>query len=196
LKLKNNEPLISVWKYAGCGTSIKHLSIGILREGKVVCSCHSLKYSQWFKNQRIMKNLKIISLFIIFSIVTFSCKKTEEVVVIPKTKTEILTANVWKSNKAFSITNGVSKLIFERGVTPASDRNDLNKFRLTFLKDGTTTSIDADGVKGKTIWKFANNETQLLIGDIDKQSTWQVSRLEVGYFDFSESSYKIELIPE
>jgi hypothetical protein len=143
-----------------------------------------------------MKNFKIISLFIVLTIASLGCKKIEEVVIIPKTKTEILTANVWKANKAYSITNGVSKLIFERGITPASDRNDMNKFRLTFLKDGTTTSIDADAVKGKTIWKFANNETQLLIGDVDKQSTWQVSRLETGYFDFSESSYKIELIPE
>jgi hypothetical protein len=143
-----------------------------------------------------MKNLRAISCFIIFSFVTLSCKKTEDVVVLPKTKTDILTANVWKANKAYTITNGVSKLIFERGITPASDRNDVNKFRLTFLKDGTTTSIDADGVKGKTIWKFANNETQLLIGDIDKQSIWEVNKLETGFFDYIESSYKVELIPE
>lgn len=135
-------------------------------------------------------------LIIILSILIFSCKKTEDVVVLPETKTDILTANVWKANKAYTITNGVPKLIFERGITPASDRNDLNKFRLTFLKDGTTTSIDADGVKGKTVWKFANNETQLLIGDLDKQSAWQVNKLETGFFDYSESNYKIELVPE
>jgi hypothetical protein len=143
-----------------------------------------------------MKNFTIIPIIIIFSIILFSCKRTEEVVVIPKTKIEVLTSNVWKANKAYSIINGVSKLVFERSITPASDKNDLNKFRLTFLKDGTITSIDADGVKGKSIWKLANNETQLLIGDIDKQSIWQVNRLDSGYFDYSESSYKIELIPE
>ncbi len=143
-----------------------------------------------------MKNITIMPLIIILSILIFSCKKTEDVVVLPETKTDILTANVWKANKAYTITNGVPKLIFERGITPASDRNDLNKFRLTFLKDGTTTSIDADGVKGKTVWKFANNETQLLIGDLDKQSAWQVNKLETGFFDYSESNYKIELVPE
>jgi hypothetical protein len=146
-----------------------------------------------------MKKIKFASLFIFVCTVLSNCKKAEE---IPKTKMEILTANVWKYKKVYSNSGGFTRLIFEIGVTPPTlgGRNDLNKVRFTFSKDGTINSIDADGVKGNSIWKFISNDTQISIGENGKEFILPINRLEIGHFDYIEKDgsdvIQIETIPE
>jgi hypothetical protein len=146
-----------------------------------------------------MKKIKFASIFIFLITILSSCKKTEET---PKTKIEILTANVWKFNKVYSNSGGFTRQIFERGVTlpTLGGRNDLNKVRFTFLKDGTINSIDADGVKGSSLWKFMLNDTQILIGENGKEVIFSISKLEIGHLDYTEKDgsdiIQIETVPE
>jgi hypothetical protein len=146
-----------------------------------------------------MKKIKFTYLLIFPMTMLLGCKKTEE---IPKTKMDILTANVWKFNKVYSNSGGFTRRIFERGVTPPtlSGRNDLNKVRFTFFKDGTINSIDADGVKGSSVWKFMLNDTQISIGENGKESILPIVRLEIGHLDYTERDgndvIQIEAIPE
>ena len=143
-----------------------------------------------------MKSYKfILPCFIILMI---SCKASEEL----KTKTDIITANVWKYNKVISTSGGIVRRIFERGITPPTINgiNDEHNFRLTFFKDGTFTSINNDKVKGTGIWKFINNETQYSVGEKGNEIAFLINKLEKGSFIYIEKyvgeEIRIELIPE
>ena len=137
--------------------------------------------------------------FIFFSFLIFSCSKTE---VIPKTKTDLLSANVWKASKVTEIRSGKTTIIFEKGITSASQRDDLNKVRITFFKDGTFSNINADNGKETGTWKFTNNESQIEINTYTKSKAniLYVDKIEEGRLNFTEKdgsdAAQYELIPE
>lgn len=146
-----------------------------------------------------MKKLQFTASFLFFLIFIFSCSKTE---VVPKTKTDFLIANVWKANKITEIRSGKATLIFEKGVTPTTSRDDFNKVRIIFLKDGTFSNINADNGKETGTWKFTNNENQIEIvtSRSSKVNILYVDKIEEGKLNFSEKdgsdAAQYELIPE
>ena len=146
-----------------------------------------------------MKKLQFTFQFILFSLLIFSCSKTE---VVPKTKTDLLAANVWKANKVIETRSGKITIVFERGITPTTSRDDLNKVRITFFKDGTFSSINADNGKETGKWKFTNNESQIEITTSTKikANILYVDKIEEGKLNFTEKdgsdAAQYELIPE
>ena len=146
-----------------------------------------------------MKKLQFTASFLFFLIFIFSCSKTE---VVPKTKTDFLIANVWKANKITEIRSGKATLIFEKGVTPTTSRDDFNKVRIIFIKDGTFSNINADNGKETGTWKFTNNENQIEIvtSRSSKVNILYVDKIEEGKLNFSEKggsdAAQYELIPE
>ena len=146
-----------------------------------------------------MKKLQFVSQFLLFSFLVFSCSKTE---VIPKTKTDLLSANVWKASKVTEIRSGKTTIIFEKGITSASQRDDLNKVRITFFKDGTFSSINADNGKETGTWKFTNNESQIEINTSTKSKAniLYIDKIEEAKLNFTEKdgsdAAQYELIPE
>ncbi len=146
-----------------------------------------------------MKKLQFTASFLFLLTFIFSCSKTE---VIPKTKTDLLVANVWKASKVIEIRNGKTTIMFEKGVTSSSIRDDLGKVRITFLKDGTFTTINADNGKESGTWKLTNNESQIEINTNSKikANILYVDKIELGIFNFSEkdgtNSAVYEFIPE
>ena len=145
-----------------------------------------------------MRRQQYLSLCSVMVILVIGCKASEEL----KTRTDIITANVWKCNKITSNSGGFLRRIFERGITPPTinGQNDEYNFRLTFFKDGTFTSINNDKVKGTGIWKFINSETQFSVGEQGKEIIFLIDRLEKGEFIYVEKyvgeDIRIELIPE
>ena len=146
-----------------------------------------------------MKTLQFTVLLFFISILIFSCSKTE---VIPKTKTDFLIANVWKASKVTEIRSGKPTIVFEKGITPATSRDDLNKVRITFLRDGTFSNINADNGKETGTWKFTNNESQIEVKTSTKSSVniLYIDKIEEGKLNFSEKdgsdAAQYELIPE
>jgi hypothetical protein len=146
-----------------------------------------------------MKKLQLITSLFLISILIFSCSKNE---VIPKSKTDFLIANVWKASKVTEIRGGKSTIVFEKGVTPATSRDDLNKVRITFLRDGTFSNINADNGKETGTWKFTNNESQIEVKTSIKSSVniLYIDKIEEGKLNFSEKygsdAAQYELIPE
>lgn len=146
-----------------------------------------------------MKKLQLSLFFIFCSLMIFSCSKTE---IVPKTNTDLLSANTWKVSKVVQNQNGKSIVYFEKGVTPASARDDFNKVRATFMKNGSVTLIDGDNKSSNGTWTFVNSESQIEIKESTsgKKNTLFVKRLEAGYFNFTEKdgsdSSTYELIPE
>lgn len=146
-----------------------------------------------------MKKLQFTASFLFFLIFIFSCSKTE---VIPKTKTDLLTANVWKLSKVTEISNNKNMIMFELGVTKTTARDDFNKVRVSFLKDGTTNQIDGDNLKTIGTWVFTNNETQIETkrGGSTSKFTLYIDKLEEGKLNFTEKdgsdAAQYELIPE
>ena len=132
-----------------------------------------------------MKKLQFTASFLFFLIFIFSCSKTE---VIPKTKTDLLTANVWKLSKVTEISNNKNMIMFELGVTKTTARDDFNKVRVSFLKDGTTNQIDGDNLKTIGTWVFTNNETQIETkrGGSTSKFTLYIDKLEEGKLNFTE----------
>jgi hypothetical protein len=146
-----------------------------------------------------MKKITLIfSSFFLFLLIC-SCSKTE---VVPKTKTDLLIANIWKVNKVIEVINSKPVIRFERGVTPTTLRDDLNKVRIAFLKDGTYSGTNADNQKETGIWIFANNETQIETkrASSTSKSTLYIDKLEDGKLNFTEKdgsdAAQYELIPE
>jgi Domain of unknown function (DUF5004) len=146
-----------------------------------------------------MKKLQLIIPFFFFSILIFSCSKTE---VAPKTKTDLLTSNVWKLSKVTEVRSNKSTIMFEIGVTKATTRYDFNKVRITFLKEGTFSNINADNGKENGTWKFTNNESQIEIitATKSKANILYLDKIEEGKLNFSEKdgsdAAQYELIPE
>ena len=146
-----------------------------------------------------MKKLQFTASFLFFLIFIFSCSKTE---VIPKTKTDLLTANVWKLSKVTEISNNKNMIMFELGVTKTTARDDFNKVRVSFLKDGTTNQIDGDNLKTIGTWVFTNNETQIETkrGGSTSKFTLYIDKLEEGKLNFTEKdgsdAAQYELIPD
>jgi hypothetical protein len=146
-----------------------------------------------------MKKLQLITPLFFLSMLIFSCSKTE---VIPKTKTDLLIANVWKLTKVTQVSSGKTTVVFERGVTPTTLRDDLGKVRITFFKDGMYSSINADNGKESGTWKFTNNENQIeFINSAKSNSTTLfVDKLEEGKLNFTEKDgsdvAQYESIPE
>ena len=142
-----------------------------------------------------MKKLQLI----LFSWLIFSCSKTE---ITPKTKTDLLIANVWKASKVIEIRSGKTTIIFEKGVTSSSTRDDLNKVRISFFKDGTFSNINADNGKDTGTWKFTNNESQIEVNTSTKikANILYLDKIEEGKLNFTEKdgsdSAQYELIPE
>ncbi len=147
-----------------------------------------------------MKKYQNIVLSFFCTIIIFSCSKNE--VVPTETRNELLIKNVWKANKITEIKNGISVIKFERGVTPSSVRDDLGKVRISFLKDGTYTSINADNGTETGLWKFTNNDFQIEINNTSKNkvNVLYMDTIGPGVFKFSEkdgiNSVFYELIPE
>ena len=146
-----------------------------------------------------MKKLQFTASFLFILIIIFSCSKTE---VIPKTKTDLLTANVWKASKVTEIRSGKPTIIFEKGVTPTTSRDDLNKVRVTFFKDGVYSSTNADNGKETGTWKFTNNESQIEITltSRTKATTLYIDKIEEGKLNVTEkdgsNAAQYELISE
>lgn len=146
-----------------------------------------------------MKKLQFTASFLFFLIFIFSCSKIE---VVPKTKTDLLTANVWKLSKVTEISNNKNMIMFELGVTKTTARDDFNKVRVSFLKDGTTNQIDGDNLKTIGTWVFTNNETQIETkrGGSTSKFTLYIDKLEEGKLNFTEKdgsdAAQYELIPE
>ena len=146
-----------------------------------------------------MKKLQFIASILFFLIFIFSCSKTE---VVPKTKTDLLIANVWKLSKVVEVRSSKNTIIFEKGITSASSRDDFNKVRISFLRDGTTNLIDGDNLKTSGTWIFTNNETQIETqrGNSTSKYTLYIDKLEEGKLNFSEKdggdAAQYELIPE
>jgi hypothetical protein len=146
-----------------------------------------------------MKKLIVVSSFLLSFLLILSCSKTETN---PKTKTDLLVANVWRASKVTEIRSGKTTPIFEKGVTPTSARDDLGKVRITFFKDGTFSSINADNGKESGIWKFTNNESQIEINTQTKSkpNILYIDKIDEGIFNFTEkdgsNSAMYEFIPE
>ena len=146
-----------------------------------------------------MKKLQFTASFLFFLIFIFSCSKIE---VVPKTKTDLLIANVWKASKVTEVRGGKPTITFERGITPTTSRDDLNKVRINFLKDGTYSSINAGNGKETGMWKLTNNESQIEITTSisSKANILYIDKLEQGKLNFSEKdgsdAAQYELIPE
>ena len=146
-----------------------------------------------------MKKLQFINQLIFLSFMILSCSKTE---VIPKTKTDLIITNVWKASKVTEIRSGKTTIVFEKGITSASTRDDLNKVRITFFKDGAFSSINADNGKETGTWKFTNNESQIELNTSTKSkaNVLYLDKIEEGKLNFTEKngsdSAQYELIPE
>jgi hypothetical protein len=113
-----------------------------------------------------------------------------------------LSANTWKVSRVVQNQNGKTTISFEKGVTPPSTRDDFNKVRATFMKNGSVTLIDGDNKSSNGTWAFANSESQIEIKESTsgKINTLFVKKLEKGYFNFAEKdgsdTATYELIPE
>ena len=146
-----------------------------------------------------MKKLQLITSILFLSIIIFSCSKTE---VNPITKTDLLIVNVWKANKVTEVRSGKPIITFERGLTPTTLRDDLNKVRITFSKDGAYSSINADNGKEIGTWKFTNNETQIEIKNSTKSNVniLYIDKIEMGILNVTEKdgsdAAQYDLIPE
>jgi hypothetical protein len=146
-----------------------------------------------------MKKLIVVSSFLLSFLLILSCSKTETN---PKTKTDLLVANVWKLTKVTESRSGKSIILFEVGVTPSTPRDDFNKVRLSFLKDGTLNLIDGDNIKSTGTWIFTNNETQIETRRANSTSkyTLYIDVLEERKLNFTEKdgsdAAKYESIPE
>jgi hypothetical protein len=107
-----------------------------------------------------MKNLLIVSVIFVLGFVS-SCKK-DEVVVVTKTKKELLTAKTWIPSEATA--SGIS--VYKKENKPADNVYDLSKVSLTFKTDGSLSGVDNNG---KTItgakWAFSTDESMLIISN-------------------------------
>jgi hypothetical protein len=119
-----------------------------------------------------MKRLITLTL-IIFAAILQSCderitpaQNTPEEV-IPPTKTEILTANVWQYNEVMIKGGSVTKVAFSRIANPPIQLNsDFGKTSITYKTDGSFEKNVQGGIE-KRKWKFLNNETQIETTSLD-----------------------------
>jgi len=84
-----------------------------------------------------------------------ACSKDSE-----PSKTDLLAKN-WQIDEIQASILGFKGTIYKKGA--ATNTEDFSKVRFNFRKDGTMDLISNDGTKATTLWKFANNETQVEI---------------------------------
>jgi hypothetical protein len=121
-----------------------------------------------------MKRILLPTL-IIFAAILGSCDEritptqNEPAVVVPPTKTELLTANPWQYNELVYKGGSVSKVVMSKIANPIIGPNsDYAKATMTFKADGTVEN-NIKGIVEKAKWKFLSNETQLEITTSDNE---------------------------
>jgi hypothetical protein len=99
-----------------------------------------------------MNCLKYVS-YVIFVFLALACGSEET----PKTKTELLSGNIWVVEKAQFIADGALLNVFERGAS--NNLFDASKFEFIIKKDNTATIVDANGATTNGTWKLTADET-------------------------------------
>jgi hypothetical protein len=144
-------------------------------------------------------------LIILVSLTTFSCGfrgNNPQPCVIPKTNLEVLTFRGWKVDKVNDIINGQKKLIFDRGVSLITSKNNYSNVRIRFLSFGNMHLVNPNGEFENGNWRFANNETQIESKKSDQKDyiSVTVDKLEITRLIFTQKENNLtqqyEFIPE
>jgi hypothetical protein len=147
-----------------------------------------------------------VNLFILFiSFATFSCitkSYSPQSCIIPKTNLEVLTFRGWKVDKVNNLVDGQKKLIFDRGSSLISAKNNYNNVRIRFSSNGSMFLVNPNNEFENGNWRFANNETQIESKKSDQKDyiSVTVDKLEITRLIFTQKENNLtqqyEFIPE
>ena len=146
------------------------------------------------------------NLFIfLVSLTTFSCvikSSNYQPCTIPKTNLEVLTFRGWKIDKIKQLDNGQKKLIFDRGTSLITSKNDYNNVRIRFSSSGNMFLVSPNKELESGNWRFANNETQIESKKSDQKDyiLVNIDKLDITRLVFTQkendSTQQYEFIPE
>jgi hypothetical protein len=111
-----------------------------------------------------MKKVFVNLFILLVSVATFSCvikSNNYQPCDVPKTNLEILTFRGWKIDKVNEVVAGQKKLIFDRGATLITTKNNFSNIRVRFSSNGSMYVVNPNGEFESGNWRFANNETQI-----------------------------------
>jgi hypothetical protein len=147
-----------------------------------------------------------VNLFILFiSFATFSCitkSYSPQSCIIPKTNLEVLTFRGWKVDKVNNLVDGQKKLIFDRGSSLISAKNNYSNVRIRFSSNGSMFLVNPNNEFENGNWRFANNETQIESKKSDQKDyiSVTVDKLEITRLIFTQKvnnlTQQYEFIPE
>ena len=152
-----------------------------------------------------MKKVTVNLFIFLISLSVFSCitKYTNpQPCAIPKTNSEILTLRGWKVDKVSNLVNGQKILIFDRGATLVSSKNNYSNVRIRFLSSGSMFLVNPNNESENGNWRFVKNETQIESKKSDQKEfvTVSVDKLEITRLVFTQVENNLiqqyELIPE
>jgi hypothetical protein len=152
-----------------------------------------------------MKKITVNLFILLVSFATFSCvnkSNSYQPCTIPKTNLEVLTFRGWKVDKVNNLTDGQKKLIFDRGTSLITSKNDFNNVKIRFLSSGTMLLVNPNNESEYGNWRFANNETQIESKKSDQRDyiSVTVDKLEITRLVFTQKennmTQQYEFIPE
>ena len=152
-----------------------------------------------------MKKVTVILFIFLISLSTFSCitkYNNLQPCVIPKTNLEVLTFRGWKVDKVNNLVNGQKTLIFDRGATLVSSKNNYSNVRIRFSNNGSMYLVNPNNEFENGNWRFANNETQIESKKSDQKDyiAVTVDKLEITKLIFTQKENDLiqqyEFIPE
>lgn len=152
-----------------------------------------------------MKKVTVNLFILLSSFTTFSCitkSYNPQSCSIPKTNLEVLTFRGWKVEKVNNLVDGQKKLIFDRGTSLITSKNDFSNISVRFLNNGTMFLVNPNNESEYGNWRFANNETQIESKKSDQKNyiSVTVDKLEITRFIFTQKENNLtqqyEFIPE
>ena len=152
-----------------------------------------------------MKKVTVNLFIFLISFTTFSCvvkSSNYQPCSIPKTNLEVLTFRGWKVDKVNNLIDNQKKLIFDRGTSLITSKNDYSNVRVRFLSSGSMFLVNPNNEGEYGNWRFANNETQIESKKSDQKDyiSVTVDKLEITRLIFTQKENNLtqqyEFIPE
>ncbi len=152
-----------------------------------------------------MKKVTANLLIILISLTTFSCiikSSSYQPCTVPKTNLEVLTFRGWKVDKVNNLVDGQKKLIFDRGSSLITAKNNYSNVRIRFSINGMMSLVNPNNEFETGNWRFANNETQIESKKSDQKDYLSVTvdKLDITRLIFTQkennSTQQYEFIPE